>query len=71
MGRGPRRLNYGEVIYEFIDLGSAIKVTAVDPDTYTEVSIVGAPHASRDVLEHTVLRKLEYVLRKRGLIDPR
>ena len=53
-----------EVIFEFHTIGGSVKVTAVDPETFTEVSIVGAANASEELLRRTALRKLEYVLNK-------
>ncbi len=53
-----------EVIIEFHQVGNAVKVTAVDPESLIEVSIVGAPSAGRETLERTAIRKLEYVLEK-------
>ena len=53
------------VIVEFIAVGHAVKVIAVDPVTKTEVSIVGDPHASRDRLARTAVKKLRYVLEKK------
>lgn len=53
-----------EVILEFQTIGNAVKVTAIDPETLIEVSIVGPPSAGEEVLQYIVLRKLEYVLSK-------
>jgi hypothetical protein len=53
-------------IIEFHRIGNAVKVTAMDPATLTEVSIVGAPAAGDTELTRLVVRKLEYVLAKRG-----
>jgi hypothetical protein len=53
-------------IIEFHRVGNAVKVTAMDPTTLTEVSIVGAPGAGETELTRLVVRKLEYVLAKRG-----
>jgi hypothetical protein len=53
-----------EVIIEFHQVGNAVKVTAVDPDTLVEVSIVGAPGAGEETLKRVAIRKLEYVLEK-------
>ncbi len=55
-----------EVIFEFIEMGNAVKVTAIDPDSGTEATIVGASSATRQVLQHNALRKLKYVLAKRA-----
>jgi len=51
-------------IIEFHRIGNAVKVTAMDPATLTEVSIVGAPSAGDTELTRLVVRKLEYVLAK-------
>jgi len=47
---------------EYHQQGSYIKVTAIDPDTGTEVSIVGDAKASQDELNRLVIRKLEWKL---------
>ncbi|MFQ5347476.1 MAG: serine hydroxymethyltransferase [Rhodothalassiaceae bacterium] len=52
-------------IIEFIPLGNSVKVTAVDPATGTEVSIVGAASASDRELSALALRKLAYVLERK------
>lgn len=54
-----------EVILEFYAIGNAVKVTAVDPETLVEVSIVGSRSAGEELLRRTVLRKLDYVLSRR------
>lgn len=51
-----------EVIYEFVRVGAYVKVTAVDPATGVETSIVGSPRAGERALKETALRKLLYVL---------
>jgi hypothetical protein len=51
-------------IIEFHRIGNAVKVTAMDPASLTEVSIVGAPGAGETELKRLVVRKLEYVLAK-------
>ncbi len=56
---------YYEVIYEFVRVGDYVKVSAVDPLSLTEVSIVGSPRADEETLKRTARRKLDYVLRKR------
>jgi hypothetical protein len=52
-------------IIEFTQVGGSVKVTAVDPKTMTEVSIVGGPQYSQEFLTRQVVKKLEYVLSKR------
>ncbi len=53
-----------EVIIEFLRVGNAVKVTAVDPESMTEVSIVGPPDIGEETLKRTAIRKLEYVIDK-------
>ncbi len=52
-------------IIEFVQIGTSIKVTAIDPRTMTEVSIVGAAQYSQDFLGRQAVKKLEYVLAKK------
>ncbi|WP_420404910.1 DUF6898 family protein [Nisaea sp.] len=59
-----RKLDERGVIIEFLPSGSYVKVSAFDPVTMTEVSIVGNPASGESVLRNTVLRKLKYVLEK-------
>jgi hypothetical protein len=61
--QGPR-LN--EVIFEFTTVGRYVKVAAIDPQSGTEATITGPPDAGREALQALALRKLEYVLAKRG-----
>ncbi|MEE2968916.1 MAG: hypothetical protein VX741_02145 [Pseudomonadota bacterium] len=53
-----------EVLIEFHQIGNSVKVTAVDPVTAVEVSIVGAANASQEMLKRLAVRKLDYVLEK-------
>ncbi len=54
-------------LIEFHRVGAYVKVSAVDPVTLTEVSIVGDPAAGETALKQTAMRKLAYVLERRGL----
>lgn len=54
-----------EVLFEMVQIGNVIKVTAIDPVTGVEVSIVGSSNMSEFSLKANAKRKLEYVLRKR------
>ena len=56
-----------EVILEFHQVGSYVKVSAVDPVTLTEVSIVGNPAAGEAALRRAAIRKLEYVMQRDGI----
>jgi hypothetical protein len=52
-------------IIEFTQIGASVKVTAIDPKTLTEVSIVGSTQYSQEFLTRQVVKKLEYVLSRR------
>ena len=65
-GGGMPAGTLNEVIIEFQQIGNSVKVTAVDPESQIEVSIVGPPGAGEETLKRTAIRKLEYVLEKRG-----
>lgn len=64
-----RRLQ--EVLYEMIPNGRFLKVTAVDPISLVEVSIVASPNTPLEVLKRTARQKLEYVLEKQQQAVPR
>ena len=55
------------IILEFIQVGAYVKVSAVDPISLVEVSIVGDPSASQEILKRNVLKKLNFVLSKRSI----
>jgi len=61
MAEVPRR----EILLELQRIGNAVKVTAVDPETLVEVSIIGPPGAGEEALKRAAISKLEYVLAKR------
>lgn len=54
-----------EVIFEFIRVGAALKVTAVDAETGIEASIVGDPAAGETSLRRIAKQKLDYVMSRR------
>lgn len=55
----------GEAIIEFQTIGSTVKVSAVDPVTLVEVSIIAPVKASQREMTAAVLNKLRYVLARR------
>jgi hypothetical protein len=55
-----------EVIFEFVRVGQAVKVSAIDAASGTEVSIVGDPTVGEAALKRLAQRKLEYVLARRN-----
>lgn len=57
-------VKHNGVIFEFQQVGNYIKVTAMDPVTLTEISIVGSPAAGKSVLQNNAIRKLKYVIEK-------
>jgi hypothetical protein len=63
----PDATTLDDVIIEYAPQGAYVRVSAFDPRTLTEVSIVGAASAGHAILERMVLRKLDWVMaRKRG-----
>jgi len=53
-----------EVYFEFIPVGTTVKVCAIDAKTGIEVSIVGPAHYGSAHLKRTAARKLIYVMTK-------
>jgi hypothetical protein len=59
-------------ILEFHRVGGVVKVTAVDPQTGAEATIVGDPRAGQAALARAAGQKLRYVLERRaGAAKPR
>lgn len=54
-----------KLIVEFQVVGAYVKVSAVDPATLEEVSIVGDPRQGEAALSALAVRKLRYVQRRR------
>jgi hypothetical protein len=54
-----------EVIFEFLQIGTALKVTAVDVASGIEAVIVGDPRASQEALRRLAKQKLDYVMNKK------
>lgn len=55
-----------DIIIEMQQQGNFVKVTAMDPVTYTEVSMVGDPAVGENALKRQVVKKLHYVMAKNG-----
>jgi len=64
-GDHPAMTGFREALIEFHRVGAYVKVSAVDPDTLTEVCIVGDPAAGEAALKSAAVRKLAYVLERR------
>lgn len=58
-----------EVIIEFRLVGSLVKVSAMDVLTLTEAIIQGPANAGEQALKQNAIKRLEYVLKKKGLIS--
>ena len=58
-----------EVIVEFFPVGGLVKVTAMDTLTLTEISVQGPRSAGEEALKRNAIKRLEYVLRKKGVIS--
>lgn len=63
-GAGPQAtpVPLREVLFEFHILGQSIRVVAIDPVSDTEVTMVGAPGYSEQMLKRLAARKLAYVV---------
>ena len=53
-----------EYLIEYMRVGNQVKVTACDPETGTEVSIIGPVNATKKDLGDLAIRKLHYVMKK-------
>jgi precorrin-6B methylase 2 len=49
----------GEVYFEFIRVGAAMRVSAIDGRTGIEVTVMGPAHAAQSDLERLALAKLK------------
>jgi len=58
-----------EIIFEFHPVGHVVKVSAMDVKTMTEISIQGPANAGETTLKLNALRRLEFVMKKKGLIS--
>ncbi|MBA4802091.1 MULTISPECIES: DUF6898 family protein [Euryhalocaulis] len=55
------------VIFEFVRRGNIVRVAAVDEATGVEAWIIGPVSASQADLKTLARRKLDYVMKKKGL----
>ncbi|PCH99649.1 MAG: hypothetical protein COB76_05235 [Alphaproteobacteria bacterium] len=58
-----------EVIIEFIPVGQIVRVSAMDVRTLTEAVISGPANTPEFILQRNAVRRLEYILKKKGLIS--
>jgi len=60
---GPDLLQrLGEVLFEFRQVGGAVRVNAIHAETGTEITLVGAASAGEYALKLAAMRKLAFVL---------
>ncbi|MGH1375935.1 MAG: DUF6898 family protein [Alphaproteobacteria bacterium] len=57
-----------EIIIEFHPIGNFVKVSAMDTQSLTEISIQGAATTPQEMLKRNAVKRLEYVMKKKGLI---
>lgn len=58
-----------EVIIEYKPVGAYVKVSAMDVASLTEISIQGPNSSSENTLKRNALKRLEYVLKKKGVLS--
>ena len=65
---GTDSLEGREVYVELHRIGQVVKATAMDTLTLTEVVTQGPVSAGEKALKEAAIRRLEYVLRKKGIL---
>ena len=58
-----------EIIIELRPVGAVVRVSAMDTATLTEAVIQGPASAGETVLKQNAIKRLEYVMKKKGLIS--
>lgn len=64
--KGEKGTHLREILFEITPMGSAVKVTAIDPGTGTEATILGPATAGEEMLKKNAVRKLMYLLGKKS-----
>jgi hypothetical protein len=57
-----------EVIFEFQTIGPYVKVTAMDTQSLTEISISCPAGTGEAIMKQNALKRLEFVMKKKGLV---
>ena len=57
--------NDDRYIIEFITMGKSVKITAIDPDTLTEVCVIAPTSLPKKEMAELAVRKLHYMLQKK------
>ena len=55
-----------EILFEYIRQGAYVKVTAIEPETRIEASVVVPASLSQEQMQLQSLQKLNYILRKKA-----
>ena len=55
-----------EILFEFKKNGNVVKVSAIEPETRTEISVVVPAGLSVDEMKLQAAKRLNYVLRKKA-----
>lgn len=55
-----------EILFEFRQIGSSLRVAAIDAESGLEVTLVGPAGAGEAALKQLAIRKLEYVRRRQA-----
>lgn len=63
--RGPLPGNLREVLFEFRLVGRSMRVSAIDPDTLTEVTLIADPRTTEEEMKRVAARKLHYAIQKK------
>lgn len=61
-------LNGREIIFEFYPVGQIVKITAMDTASLTEISIQGPKTAGQEMLKRNAMKRLAYVMKKKGVV---
>ena len=61
----PDEVQLREVLFEFHRVGRYVRVTAVDPRSNVEITMVGDPHVGETALKKAAIQKLKYVISKK------
>lgn len=69
MSSGHSVLAGREVIIEFFSVGNFVKINAMDVASLTEITIQGPKTSPQSLLKHNAMKRLEYVLKKNGVIS--
>ncbi len=53
-----------DILFEFFQSGNSMKVTAIEPETQVEATVIVPVSLSEDQMKFQALNKLKYLLKK-------